>query len=176
MQKIFFTIAFVALFCLNNYSQVIIGNELDNIDYSKPTEYEIGGIIVNGVKYLDHSVLIALSGLQVGNTIKVPGDKISKAIERLWKQGLFSDVKIVATKIIGNKIFLEIQLVERPRLASFSFKGVKKGEADEIREKIKLLRGTQVTDNTLSRSKGIIRNYYINKGYYNVDINIKQSP
>ncbi|HPW65676.1 MAG TPA: outer membrane protein assembly factor BamA [Salinivirgaceae bacterium] len=176
MQKIFFTIAFVALFCLNNYSQVIIGNELDNIDYSKPTEYEIGGIIVNGVKYLDHSVLIALSGLQVGNTIKVPGDKISKAIERLWKQGLFSDVKIVATKIIGNKIFLEIQLVERPRLASFSFKGVKKGEADEIREKIKLLRGTQVTDNTLSRSKGIIRNYYINKGYYNVDINIKQTP
>ena len=89
MQKIFFTIAFVALFCFNNYSQVIIGNELDNIDYSKPVEYEIGGIIVNGVKYLDHSVLIALSGLQVGNTIKVPGDKISKAIERLWKQGLF---------------------------------------------------------------------------------------
>ncbi len=176
MRKLSTIIAFVAFFCLSGYSQVPIGDQLDNIDYSKPVEYEIGGIIVNGVKYLDHSVLIALSGLQVGQTIKVPGDKISKAIERLWKQGLFSDIKIVATKIIGNKIFLEIQLVERPRLASFSFKGVKKGEADEIREKIKLLRGTQVTDNTISRSQGIIKNYYINKGYFNVDINVYQTP
>ncbi len=176
MQRIFFLLAFVACLSQINNAQISLGNELDNIDYAKPIEYEIGGVIVNGVKYLDHSVLIALSGLHVGQKIKVPGDKISKAIERLWKQGLFSDVKIVATKIVADKIFLEINLVERPRLSSFTFKGVKKGEADEIREKIKLLRGTQVTDNTLSRSRGVIQNYYVNKGFLNIEVDIIQAP
>ena len=156
-------------------SQISIGNELDNLDYSKPVEYEIGGIVVDGVKYLDHSVLIALSGLQVGDVIAVPGDKISKAIERLWKQGLFADVKITATRIIGNKIFLEIYLVERPRLSSFSFRGIKKGEADEIREKIKLVRGTQVTENTIKRATNTITNYFIGKGYFHVEVNVKQA-
>ena len=176
MQRLLLFLVLISSLSNFSFAQISIGNELENLDYSKPVEYEIGGIIVEGVKYLDHSVIIALSGLQVGQSIKVPGDKISKGIERLWKQGLFADVKIIASKIIGDKIFLEIHLLERPRLAAFSFKGVKKGEADEIREKIKLVRGTQVTDNTLSKSKGIIKNFFINKGFYNVEVNIEQKP
>lgn len=174
MQRILLSLVLITCFSSFSFTQISIGNELDNIDYSKPVDYEIGGIIVEGVQYLDHSVIIALSGLHVGQQIKVPGDKISKGIEQLWKQGLFADVKIKASKIIGDKIFLEIHLQERPRLSSFSFKGIKKGEADEIREKIRLVRGTQVTDNTLSKSKGIIKNFFINKGFYNVEVDIDQ--
>jgi outer membrane protein insertion porin family len=91
------------------------------LDYSNPREFEVGGITISGVKFLDHGVLIALSGLQVGQTIEVPGERISKAINNLWNQGLFSDVKISATKIIADKIFLDIYLQERPRLSAFYF-------------------------------------------------------
>lgn len=176
MRRIALVILLLTSFLYVAQGQVAIGGGLDQLDYSNPKEYEIGGVIVDGVKYLDHSVIIALSGLTVGQVIKIPGDKIGKAIDRLWKQGLFADVKIEATQVIGNKIFLVIRLQERPRLSSYAFRGIKKGEADEIRDVLSLTRGTQVTDNTLSKSKNAIRNFFINKGFNNVEIAVQQQP
>ena len=86
-------------------AQIQIGSDLSAFDYSKPKEYEIGGITVDGVKYLDQNVLIMLSGLSVGQKIKIPGDPITDAIRKLWDQGLFEDVAIYATEIAGNLIF-----------------------------------------------------------------------
>src|SRR5688572_22974538 len=123
-------------------SQVVVGGTDENlIDYSRPRDFEIGGLTVTGVKYLDERVLITLSGLSVGEKLKVPGDKIAKAVENLWKQGLLSDIKIVATSIKDGKIFLEFRLQERPRLSRFSFNGVSKSDADKLREKINLVTG-----------------------------------
>ncbi|MBN2669719.1 MAG: outer membrane protein assembly factor BamA [Bacteroidales bacterium] len=169
----------LAFFIFSNqslWSQVISNGNVDKIDYSSPKEYEIGGIIVTGVKYLDQDVLINISELQVGQTIKVPGDQITKAIEKLWKQGLFSDVQIKASKIIENRIFLEIALQERPRLSKFGIQGVKKSEADDIRDIIHLVRGNQITDNILANTKLSVKNYFIDKGFYNVDVEITQKP
>jgi len=77
----------------------------------------------------------------------VPGEKFTKAIENLWKQGLLTDVKIVATRIEGKKIFIDLQLQEKPRLSKFSFTGVRKGHADKIREKIQISKGRVISDN-----------------------------
>ena len=103
------------------FSQFSSFSEISSIDYSGPKTYEIGGITISGVKYSDHNVLVHISGLHIGDTILVPGEEITRAIEKLWKQGLFSDVKISATKIMADKIFLDIYLQERPRLSKFSF-------------------------------------------------------
>ena len=73
-------------------AQIQVGNDMSEIDYSLPREYEIGGVTVTGVKYLDPQVLVMISGLQPGETINVPGDKITNAIRKLWEQGLFEDV------------------------------------------------------------------------------------
>ena len=89
-------------------AQVTLG-EIE-IDYNNPKEYEIGGITVSGVKYLDGNVLIMLSGLTVGERIQVPGDKITSAIKKLWDQGLFEDIRITVKNVIGNQIFLDINL------------------------------------------------------------------
>ncbi len=59
--------------------QIQIGSDLSAFDYSKPQEYEIGGITVEGIKYLDNNVLIMLSGLTVGEKVRVPGDNITDA-------------------------------------------------------------------------------------------------
>ncbi len=161
------------LISIKLFGQVRLG-EPHVMDYNTPKDYIIGGITVSGVKYLDVNVLIMLSGLTVGDNIKIPGDKITQSIKKLWDQGLFEDVKISVSSIVDNQVFLDIQLRERPRLAKFQFNGIKKSDADDIREKIRLVKGDYVTDNLIIKTTNIIRKFYRDKGYLNVDIEIVQ--
>ncbi len=155
------------------YAQISIGGD-DEVDYARPKQYEIGGITVSGVEFLDPNVLIMLSGLHVGKEIQVPGDDISGAIKKLWKQGLFDDVKVSASRIEGDLIFINIDLKEVPRLSKYSFKGVKRTEAESLREDIKIMRGDVVTDNLIQRTHNIVKKHYVNKGFWDADVNIRQ--
>ena len=163
----------LSVMIVSGHAQISIG-DLDEIDYADPKKYEIGGITVTGVKYLDNNVLIMLSGLSVGDQINIPGEEISKAIHNLWDQGLFENVIISATKVQGNLIFLNIDLAERPRMSTFSFGGIKKSEADNIRDEIKLSSGEVVTDNLLIRTENRIKKHYNDKGYLDTEVNITQ--
>jgi len=162
------------LFAANTYAQISIGSDLSRINYDTPSDYIIGGIEVEGVEHLDENVIIMLSDLEVGSRIKVPGDEITGAIRRLWDQGLFDNISIVASSIKGNKIFLKIILHERPRLSKFSFEGIRKTEADDIREKINITRGDVVTEHLLIRTKNIIREFYAGKGFLNSEVSITE--
>ncbi len=155
--------------------QVSLGDDLSEVDYSKPREYEIGGITISGVQYLDNNVLIMLSGLYVGGEIMVPGDNISDAIHKLWDQGLFENIRITATKIQDDYIFLDINLKERARLSKFSFSGINKSDADNIRDDIKLVSGDVVTENLIIRSTNFIKKYYTDKGFLDTEVNIIQT-
>ncbi|MBQ4205582.1 MAG: BamA/TamA family outer membrane protein [Bacteroidales bacterium] len=157
-------------------AQIQVGNDLSEVDYSFPREYEIGGITVTGVEYVDPAVVTMLSGLSVGMKIKVPGDKISDAIRRLWEQGLFEDIQITYTQKVAGKIFLNIDMKERPRISKFSLKGFKKSEAEEVRKKINLTRGDVATEHTFNKTKSIIHDYYANKGYLNAEVTIAEVP
>lgn len=68
-------------------------------DFSKYDDYIIGGLTVSGVRFLDPNALIGLSGLRVGQEITVPGDELKLAVQKLWQQGLFSDVRISISRI-----------------------------------------------------------------------------
>lgn len=174
MNSIFRYLVFVLLLSgLQLSGQVISGTDFE-IDYANPKEYEIGGITISGVRFLDNSALVMLSGLSVGDRVKVPGEELSRAIENLWKQGLFENVRITATRVEGSLIFLNIELVERPRLSSFSFEGIKKTEADNIRDEIKIASGDVVTDNLIIRTKNSIKKYYAGKGLLDAEVNISQ--
>ncbi|MBO4602177.1 MAG: outer membrane protein assembly factor BamA [Salinivirgaceae bacterium] len=144
------------------------------IDYSKPKEYEIGGISVSGVKYLNQTVLVNLSGLQVGQKITVPGDDITNALNKLWKHGLFGDVQLSVTNIQDDKIYLDIYLKERPRLSKVEFSGISKSQGDDLRDEIKLTRGSQITDDMIETAKKKIKEFYIKKGFYDAKVSVKQ--
>ncbi|MCW0484363.1 outer membrane protein assembly factor BamA [Gaoshiqia sediminis] len=145
-----------------------------SIYYSSPQKYTIAGIDVLGIRYLDTNVLIQISGLAVGDEILIPGEEISNAIKKLWGHQMFSDVKIEASKVDGDFIWLNIFLQERPRLADVNFFGVSKSEKDDITEKVLLLRGSQVTDNQLINAERIIKNIFHDKGFLNTEVNIVQ--
>ncbi|MCB2207802.1 MAG: BamA/TamA family outer membrane protein [Bacteroidetes bacterium] len=157
-------------------AQVNIGDDISKINYERPIDYLIGDIEVEGIKYLDKNVIIMLSQLEVGDRVKIPGEKITKAIRKLWDQGLFDNISITATKFEAGKVYLKIYLQERPRLSKFSFDGIRKSEADDIREKINLSRGEVVTDHLLIRTTNIIKDFYADKGFLNAEVEIREKP
>lgn len=148
----------------------------NDIDYSRPKEYEIGGVTMSGGRFLDNNAIINLSGLVVGEKIQIPGEKLSGAIQKLWKQGLFDDVAINITRIEGNLVFFDIVITERPRLSRFTFSGIRKSEADEIRDKIKLVTGKVVNDNLVNNTTNSILKYYREKGFLNATVEITEQP
>jgi len=156
-----------------------IAQETDTIfnptlHYSSPKKYELGGVTVTGVKHLESNVLVQISGLREGSEIEVPGEKVTKAINKLYKQGLFSDIQIAATKIVDKKIYLNIHLQERPRLSSVNYIGTSKSETNKLKERLKLQKGTQVTDFLIANTQTIVENYFKEKGFYNIDVNVLQ--
>ncbi len=146
--------------------------ETSYINYSTPKTYEIGGITVEGATSLDPRNIILLSGLEIGKKITVPGDEISNAMDRLWKQGIFGNIEIYATAIQENKIFLNIEMEEQPRLNRFDVAGIRPFEGDKLKKEIELKPRDVLTDNKLNRlrTKGI--NFYRQKGYLNADIEV----
>lgn len=141
---------------------------------STPKRCEIRSIKVEGVKGYEDFVLIGISGLSIGQKIDLPGDDITEAIKRYWKNGLFSDVKILADKIEGEKVDLIIQLKQRPRITDFTISGVKKGERDDLNGKIGLGKGSQITPNLIDRAKLLIKRYFDDKGFKNAEVLITE--
>ena len=160
------TLFFFSFFTLSVSSQIT-----ENIDYANPITYEIGGVTISGAKHLNDNALITISGLVVGEKIKVPGDDISSAINKLWEQGLFLDVNISIEKIVENLVFLNINLTEHSRLAKFKFKGkISKSDITTLKEKLKLIRGQVLTQNLINNSINTIKTFYIEKGFYNIRV------
>lgn len=146
-----------------------------DINYAgTPRTVVIGGIAVSGVQGYEDYMLSGISGLSVGQTITVPGNDITDAVKRYWKHGLFSDVSISADSIVGNKIYLNIYLQTLPRVSEINYIGLKKSERDDMEAKLGLLKGGQVTPNTISRAKFLAKKYFDDKGFNNADIDIMQ--
>lgn len=148
---------------------------LPEIDYGTTAQkYEIADITVTGADNYEDFVLIGFSGLEIGDVITVPGDAISDVIKRFWKQGLFSDVKIFATKIQDDKIWLNIALKQRPQISQINYHGLKKGEIDELSSKLGITEGNQITPNISDRAIIVIKKYMEDKGFMNVEANVYQ--
>ena len=148
---------------------------LPKIEYTLQRKtYEIAGITISGAESYEDFVLIGFSGLAVGDKIEVPGDQITKSIRRFWKQGLFSDVKIEATKIEGNKIWLNIALKQRPRVSEVIYNGIKKSDKEDLEIKVGISKGSQMTPNLADRAETMVKKFYAEKGYYHTEVNVRQ--
>jgi outer membrane protein insertion porin family len=144
------------------------------LNYAEPKEYEIAEITAVGSKYYDGNSMISLSGLRVGDKIKVPGDAISSAIKKLMGQGILEEVEIDASKIEDNKIWLTFLIKERPRLFKLVYTGIRKGEQETLNDKVKAYKGKIVTATVKKNIDLAIRKFYQDKGYLNIAIKINE--
>ncbi len=170
-------------FSLAASAQVKLGSRTSSsvpteIDFENPKTYEIGGIEIKGVKFLSPEALIAYSGLRVGDKIEVPGLGISAAIKKLWEQGILGDIQVQIARVEkrpeGEFIFLDFVLKEKPRLSKFQIKGLKKGEADDIREKMGLIRGKVINDALIQAASNSVKKHFLEKGFFSTAVNITQ--
>lgn len=150
--------------------------QLDLVNYNSPQTYEIGGIEVLGAQYTDANAIAAISGLVVGKTIRLPSDQISKSIRKLWKQGLFIDVKINIQKRVGDIIFLEIVVKEYPRFARHAYKGIPKGQHDDANAATRryLQKGRAATPAMKLHAIQALKQLYIDKGFLDVVIEVEE--
>lgn len=149
---------------------------LEVVDYSARQTYEIGGITVKGAERRDRNAIKSIAGLKVGKKIQIPGPDVPKAIKSLWRLRLFEDVKIVQTKTIGEVVFLEIQLVERPTLSRYSYKGVKKNKHDELNEIIQTIisKGSIVTEDQKALCAQKIKEFFVSKGRLDASVTVDE--
>ncbi len=170
-RTLVFILVFISFFSVSAFAQ---HTDLINIDYNSPKKYEIGEVKVTGANSLDHSTLISLSGLKVGTFVEIPGDQIRNAIDKLWQQNLFEDIQVNLTQVSGNKVSLEIEVIEKPRLGDYTIVGIRKGDRENLEEKVKINRGDVVTSSFLVQLETNIKNYYKTKGFYNTTVNFAQ--
>ena len=159
-------------------SPVSVDPQLQDIYNTKvPKQYKIAGITVTGAKSFDQNLIISISGLAVGDKIQIPGtDVFSKAISKLWKQSLVSDVQLNLTRLQGSDLYVEIEIKERPRLIDFKITGVKKGQRDDLEGKSGLVKDRVLTENMKLSAVEAMRKFYYDKGYRNVNIEMTESP
>lgn len=144
-----------------------------NIVYTTtPRIYEIAGITVDGAPNYQREVVVGYSGLRVGSRIEIPGKDITDAAKRLWDQGLFANVQILVDKFVGDKVWLRLNLRQQPRIGTINFHGVKKGEQKDLEDRLKLMKGNQITPNIVNRAKQIIKKYFDEKGFPNANVTI----
>ncbi len=145
-------------------------------DYSQPKDFEIGGVKVTGAEFSDENALINISGFKVGDKIKVPGGDIPRAIKALWRLRLFTDVQVYKEKTIGDIIFLEIAVVERPQLSRHSFKGVKKTYHEDLNDIVDnfMLKGAIVTQSNKTNASVGIQKFFYEKGFLDTKVTVRE--
>ncbi len=143
-------------------------------DFSSIEEVEIGGITITGAEYSDHNAILGVTGLQVGQQIRIPGRAITNAIEKLWELNLFTDISVVQTQRVCEVVFLEIQLKEMPRFSRHSYQGVRRSYHDDMNDKVSrhLRRGSIVTENALKNVERDLLKFLREKGYLDAELEI----
>ena len=160
-------------FCSTAMAQEKIVNP--DISYAgTPRSCIIGGINVHGVEGYEDYMLTGLSGLQVGQQISLPGSEITEAVKHYWRHGLFSNVTISADSIVGDTVYLALNLALRPRVSTINYYGIKKSEREDMEAKLGIMKGSQITPNMIDRAKILAKKYFDDKGYKNAEINIQQ--
>lgn len=152
-------------------TQELSGN---NLNYANPQEYYVGGLELTGLSVYDKGAILSLTGIKVGDKIKIPGEDISGAIRKLWKHGLFGDVSITVDRIEGQNAFLTITLSERPRLTDFYFSGINKSRETALKEDLKLIRGKIVNDAMIRNTELAVTRHFAKKGFLNTEVKILQ--
>ncbi len=138
LYKLFVTISLL-VFLMNTASL-----SAQEVDFIPGKQYTIDSIEVKGLKSFNAKTVISYSGLRRGQRLRLPGDKVSSIINKLWNLDLFSDINFYATNVTENSITLEIEIEELPTLNQVKINGLKKGKIPSILKDTELEKGKKI--------------------------------
>ena len=162
--------------CVVVSAQEVISGQGVEIDYSKPKTYTVGGVTTEGLKSRRADQVLSVLGIHEGDKIQIPGADVSAALKRIWLQRAFSTVGLYIDSLSASRdtAYLVLRLTERPRVIRWDFKGIRNSDRDELRERLTLKRGGELSDYVISTSTNIIKRYFKEKGFINAKVNVIQ--
>ena len=143
-----------------------------NITYEKGKEYILGGISVTGLKKFSEATVKVFTGLKVGQPIKLPGDKLTSAIKKLYESKQFSIVDVYLSRVDGNSVYLQFDVQELPQLNNIQITGIRKGQIKSLQEDAGLKMGAMVTDNLIVTTKNYFKKKYTDKGFLKTKVSV----
>ena len=160
--------ALLLLFPLAGLAQDVV------VDYNNPKKYIVGGVSVEGNNHFSPEQIIQVSGLREGMEVTVPSESLSSIVDRLWLQRFFEDVAISVDSLVPSRdtAFFKISIIERPRVSRWTFSGIKSGEQKELQDRLNLRRGGEFSEYVAKTSSDIIKRFYKEKGYQNVEVQV----
>ena len=165
-SKIFLLIGLILLIsALPLYSNTVSEKEFE--------EVEIYKIEFFGNKIIKDDRLKNLISTKIGDTYK--SNIIKEDIKKLYKTNYFYKIDIV-TKLIKDKVLLIYRFEENPILADLRISGNDKISESEILEVIPIEKGKLTSRDILETTKAIIEQFYLLKGFNNVQISEKITP
>ena len=145
---------------------------VSNATFEKGKEYTLGGITVTGLVKFSEETVRVFTGLRNGQLIKLPGDKLTSAIKKLYESKQFSNVDVYLEKLDKNTIYLQFDVLELPQLNNVKITGIKKGKAKDLIKDAELKQGAMVTDNLVVTTKNYFTKKYTDKGYLKTKVNL----
>ncbi len=136
-------------------------------------ENGISKISVEGNKIADPTLIVNVSGLQVGNPLEP--EAIEKAIRQIYNLGLFSDVKISGTQS-PQGVDLTIRVQEYPRIVQIEIDGNRKFKDQDLKDKISLAEGKLASPHEVQESANKLKAFYNEKGYFLAQVETQAEP
>ncbi len=167
MRRLILIIAALALSAFSLHAQGGV-----DIDYAHPRKLAVGGVGVEGNVYFSENQILQLTGLRKGMEVTVPGDDITGIVKRLVAQRYFEDVevRIDSLNAQADTAWFKVVIRERPRVSRWTYTGVKSGEKKDLQERLNLRPGREFSDYVKNTSIDIIKRYYKEKGFINVNV------
>ena len=166
--------AFLMLAAWPAAGQVVEGSSVE-VDYNAPKTYVVGGVRVSGIKYLGENQILSVLGIRPGDTVTVPGDDVSAAVKRIWLQGAASNIGFYVDSLSAGRdtAWFRLDIQERPRVVTWTYRGVKNSERDDLKEKLNLRRATPLSEYVKASSIKTIKDYFKEKGFADVDVKVE---
>ncbi|WP_075341808.1 outer membrane protein assembly factor BamA [Tenacibaculum agarivorans] len=179
-KSLFFIVFFIAFITIAKAQEESPKDTISPGETTKPTklnyergkEYILGGISVTGLQKFSEDAVKVYTGLLIGQPIKLPGDKLTSAIKKLYESKQFSEVDVYLSKIDGNTIYLQFDVIELPKLNNIKITGIRKAKARELQNEAELKKGIQVTDNLIVTTRNYFKKKYTDKGYLKTKVSL----
>ncbi len=163
----------LTLLLLGSFSQI---KAQERVPFDQGKKYILAKVSVVGKISFNEQTVVTFSGLQKGQEITVPGEEISSAIKKLGKLGLFDEIAFYVNKVENDSIYLDLDIIELPKLNEVKFVGIKKGKVEGLIKDNNLTKNKIVNENLITTTKNYIENKYKKDGFYNTKVIITTTP
>ncbi|AOW18334.1 outer membrane protein assembly factor BamA [Polaribacter vadi] len=165
-------LVFFTLFFTHSAKAQTEKDSLSTASFEKDKEYILGGISVTGLKKFSEETVKVFTGLRNGQVIKLPGDKLTSAIKKLYESKQFSNVDVYLARLDGNTVYLQFDVQELPQLNNIEVVGIRKSKAKELLKEADLKIGAMVTDNLKVTTTNYFTKKYTDKGFLKTKVNL----